>query len=287
MNAKSLCLIACLLLCAAAAAAEEDIIAAVLKGDLEAVKAILANDPDQVNATDKYGYTPLNWAATRAQWEIFRLLIDSGAKVNVVGADGGTTMHRACHYDRADMVALLIDKGCDIALQNQWGRAPLHVTARRGCLDVAHLLIARGADLNAVTNEGWTPLHVAYKSGQPGMVELLIAAGADTDALDKEGMRPRNHAFERPQWIAFDPADFDQYTGYYSFGGDFGVEVWREGDKFFLCEFSIDRIYPTGPDEFFCVQEPWKVVFGRNEAGEVASIDLDFLRRTVRAQKVR
>ena len=147
--------------------------------------------------------------------------------------------------------------------------------------------IARGADLNAVTNEGWTPLHVAYKSGQPGMVDLLIAAGADTDALDKEGMRPRNHAFERPQWIAFDPADFDQYTGHYSFGGDFGVDVWREGDKFFLCEFSIDRIYPTGPDEFFCVQEPWKVVFGRDEAGEVATIDLHFLRRTVRAQKVR
>ena len=56
--------------------ADDSIHDAVRTGDIKSVRAILEKDPTQLNALDSYLYTPLDWAATVAEWEIFRLLIE-------------------------------------------------------------------------------------------------------------------------------------------------------------------------------------------------------------------
>ena len=53
-----------------------------------------------------------------------------------------------------------------------------------------------------------------------------------------------------------------------------------------LMEFAPDGMIPVALDTFFCVREPWKVVFHRDGERNVSGMDVDFLRRTVSARKV-
>ena len=110
-----------------------DIFETARQGRLDRVQAIIEADPNAVSARDESRYTALHWAAIRAQWEVFQLLVESGSDPNAVGGDGGTPLHWAAHHDRVDMVRLLVERGSDVMLPNQWGRTPLHTAARRGC----------------------------------------------------------------------------------------------------------------------------------------------------------
>ncbi len=183
------------------------------------------------------------------------------------------------------MVQLLLDAGADITIQNQWGRAALHVAARRGHEGVARLLLERGADPRAATREGWSPLHVAYRSGHPRLVEVLLAAGADPQQRDTSGALPEDHAFRRPDPVAIDPDRLYQYQGLYDAGDDFHFKVWVEDGVLRLEDFSADDLYATGPDAFYCREEPWSVTFLRDAAGAVDEIEVEFLRRSVRGKK--
>jgi hypothetical protein len=262
-----------------------DIFEAARRGDEHAARKLLEKEPSLSQARDRMGYTPLDWAAVRGHWIIFRHLLDAGAPVNNIGGDGGTPMHRVCHHDRPDIIRLLIDNGADIAVSNQWGRVPLHVVARRGGLESAKVLLAVGADLNATTKEGWTPLHVAYMAGQPEMVEFLLAKGADPDKKDTKGKSPEAYAFTRPAAIRLEPQQLDEYIGHYDLGHGFSFKIWREDDGLHIREFAPDGLYPIGDDEFYCVQEPWRVTFRRDEEGTITAVDVAFLRSTVRGQR--
>ena len=263
-----------------------DLVDAAKRGDDNAVRRILERDPAAVRATDAEGYTALHWAGIRANWRIFADLVAAGAPVDAVGGDGGTPLHWACHHDRADMVQLLLDAGAGLEVHNRWGRTPLHVAARRGCRSVAELLLARGADPNAATAEGWTPLHVASRSGQPELVALLLKHGADPERRDDQGLRSDDVALTRPSPVPLDTGRFDEYVGLYDLGGGSTVKIWREDGTLRIREFAPDRLDPIAPDVFFCRQEPWRVTFVRGSEGQIAAVELQYLRRTVRAERL-
>lgn len=257
------------------------------KGDIKTLESLLSQDSSLLNVLDNYKYTPLDWAATLAQWDAVRLLLDRGADTRNIGWDGGTVLHRACHYDNAEIVELLIERGADLKVQNQWGRTALHAAARRNCLKAVRLLIEKGADPNPTTKEGWTPLHVAAKSGHMDMMELLVSLGAKKDVQDKDGKIPSEYIFQRPAEIQIDPDKFDEYIGRYSTDSGFAVIVWEKAGRLFITDFGYDEIYSIGKDDFYCRHEPWKVTFFRNEDGEVNGMELAFLRRTQRLKKIK
>jgi len=183
------------------------------------------------------------------------------------------------------MVRLLLDAGADLSIRNQWGRTALHVAARRGHEGVARLLLERGADPRAATREGWSPLHVAYRSGHPRVVEVLLAAGADPQQPDTSGALPAEHAFRRPDAASIDPDRLYEYQGLYDAGDDFHFKVWVENGVLWLEDFSADELYSTGPDAFYCREEPWSVTFLRDANGAVDEIEVQFLRRSVRGTR--
>lgn len=270
---------------AGAPASADDIILAAKSGRPEAVQSFLEEDPTQVNATGAMGYTPLHWAAVRGHWSVFELLLEAGAPVNAVGSDGGTPLHWACHHDRPEMIEQLLDREADPGIHNRWGRTPLHVAARRNCVAVATLLLERGADPNAVTAEGWTPLHVASMSGNPEMVALLQSGGASRAIEDQEGMVAEDYERDRPEAVEIPRRRLDDYVGEYDLGEYARATVWRVGSRLMFMEFAPDELYPIGEDAFYCRQEPWKVEFSRDEAGVVAGIEIQFLRRTVGGER--
>ena len=73
---------------------------------------------------EKWGWTPLHWAARAGKIEIVRMLIDAGANVNVQTNGGSTPLHEAVRYGSVEIVRMLIDAGADVNLQDEDGKLP-------------------------------------------------------------------------------------------------------------------------------------------------------------------
>jgi hypothetical protein len=258
-----------------------EILQAAKDGRLDRVEVLVAADPALVDATDAQGYTALRWAGIRGHGQVLRFLLEAGSDPNSLGEDGGTPLHGAAHHDDADGMRLLLEAGGDVHLSNRWGRTPLHVAARRGCLEVARVLLDAGANPNAVTNEGWSTLNDAYRGGHPELVQLLLGRGADPDLRDTSGLIPGAVTLVRPPPFPRSRRELDQYVGRYEMGGGAGFDVWRVGDDLRLQEHAPDDLIPVAPDTFYCHQEPWRVVFHRDLAGDVSRIEVAFQRQTV------
>ncbi|MDE0092005.1 MAG: ankyrin repeat domain-containing protein [Oligoflexia bacterium] len=102
----------------------KDLIEAGKKGDIAAVKSLLAKGAD-VNAKDKDKSTVLMWASLIGHTEIVRWLIQEKANVNLVNRWGSTALIRASLYVRLEIVKLLIKAGANVNVRNKGGQTAL------------------------------------------------------------------------------------------------------------------------------------------------------------------
>ena len=63
------------------------------------------------------------------------------------------------------------------------------------------------------------------------------------------------------------------------------MKVWLDEARLQLREIAPDDLVPVDEDEFLCRREPWRVRFLRDQTGAVSTIEVDFLRRTIRGEK--
>jgi len=92
---------------------------AVLYGDLEAVRLLLANGADP-NIHNEAGATPLMWAAADAHKT--RLLLEHGADVNARSDDGRTPLLIAAgQFGNDEVLRLLLDRGADLSARSPAG----------------------------------------------------------------------------------------------------------------------------------------------------------------------
>jgi len=99
---------------------ESPLMLAALKGNLDAVKALLARDAD----VNKPGWAPLHYAAsagTPRHTEIIALLLEKNAYIDAASPNGTTPLMMAAHYGSLASVQLLLDEGADPTLKNQLG----------------------------------------------------------------------------------------------------------------------------------------------------------------------
>jgi len=164
---------------------------AVTHGDLAAAKAFLAVGADP-NYEDNFLATPLNHAVHKDRGDLVVLLLDSGAKPNVVSF-GSTPLHIAVLHNRPDIVALLLDHKADVNARTKNGQlTPLDFAVMQRNLAMAQLLVEHGAELR---NPG--PLLVAATSGSSGIARLLLTSGADPNARDDDGTTALDIAVHR------------------------------------------------------------------------------------------
>ena len=166
---------------------EDEVFMAVAIGDRDRLGALLDAHPHLVNARNPDGDSLLLSAAYSGRKELFELLIEKGAGVNVFEASA---------LGLSDRVGEFL--GAEPSLANSYshdGWTPLHLASFFGRKEVASVLLAHGADVNARSRSTRfakenTPLHAAAANRQVALAELLLAHGADVNARDGSGYTP-------------------------------------------------------------------------------------------------
>jgi ankyrin repeat protein len=124
------------------------IVRAASAGDLDAVAALLAQDPELANARGLGASTPLHMAAWKGKGYVVGLLLEAGADVNAHNENthwGTTALHAAAHRNSKAICAQLIAAGADINAKNPDGITPLATTKAHNATAAAGLLRDHGA----------------------------------------------------------------------------------------------------------------------------------------------
>ena len=99
---------------------ESPLMMAAIKGNVEAVKALIARNAD----VNKTGWTPLHYAAsctTDDAAPMVALLLEHHAYIDAASPNGTTPLMMAAHYGSMESLQLLLDEGADPTLKNQLG----------------------------------------------------------------------------------------------------------------------------------------------------------------------
>jgi len=116
-----------------------------------------------VNYQDnKYGKSPLHYAAENSQTALFKLLLDRGSDPTLTTKDGSTALHSAVFSTKLETVKTLLESD--------------RVKSKKKEL------------MDSIDGQSRTAMHIAaFRSEEPDMVKLLIDHGADPKAKDKAG----------------------------------------------------------------------------------------------------
>jgi len=161
--------------------------AAIAKGDLLMVEALIHSNPNIVNIGGRPEMPPLLSAILRKKIDIARLLIEKGAKVNVTDSSLRTAVHLAVDRNLPELIPLLKEHGAKLNELDSVGWTPLHWAAAKDRVEVARALIDAGADLRVISKLGGSALHEAASSGSAKMIELLLEVGVDPNVIASDG----------------------------------------------------------------------------------------------------
>ncbi len=177
----------------AAPAAERSPIAdAAMRGDANAVRALLQQKAD-VNTPQADGATAIQWAAYRNDLTMADLLLGAGADVKAANRDGATPLNLAAINGSAPMIEKLLKAGADPNERQPHGETPLMFASRNGNVEAVRALLDHKADVNAKeTLRGTTALMWAAEQKHPEAIRELVRQGADVSAAgnpDTKGNR--------------------------------------------------------------------------------------------------
>ena len=178
-----------------AGAAPSEIADAAMKGNRDAVRALLQRKAD-LNAPQIDGTTALHWAVRVDDLDLADLLIRAGANVSAAKREGVKPLQLAAINGNAAMLDKLIKAGADPnAPFTEYGDTALMMAARTGKTEAVEALLETGAQVNAEGTWGGTSaLMWAAAERHAGAVKVLLDHGADVNARSKfvaGGERPR------------------------------------------------------------------------------------------------
>jgi len=137
--------------------------------------------------------------------ETVRLLLDSGADIEVTDEYRGPPLIDAAGGAQTNVVLLLLNRGANLHARDKYGHTALiaascecAVATMNSAYDVVKALIEKGSDVNAHSNDGTTALmNAAGGFGGSAIVKLLLDHGADPRTRDSKGNTALKYAMEQ------------------------------------------------------------------------------------------
>jgi ankyrin repeat protein len=142
------------------------------------VKLLLATEGIDVDLKDKYGRTPLLWAAANGHEAVVKLLLATeGIDVDLKDKYGRTPLSWAAANGHKAIIKLLLPKG-NARTEDTVGRTPLSFAAKNGHDAVAMALLRHDSiDPDQEDHYGSTPLSIAVRNSRIKIVNMLLATG--------------------------------------------------------------------------------------------------------------
>ena len=139
-----------------------------------------------VNIKNIYGHTPLiNAVKDIKDIQLVKLLIDTGADVNIIDETGITALgYSVSSKEDNNSIAitdLLLKSGAKVNRESTQATTALMRAAKSNNFNSVKLLLITGANINATNAANKTAINFAT---QPDVVQLLIDRGADYSIID-------------------------------------------------------------------------------------------------------
>ena len=193
------------------------------------IVSLLLKSGANPNESNMFGTTPLMAAASMANYDIVRELLEHKAAVDLRDTEGKTALMYAVTSTIDELidslihlrlvsstvklsdfltpamlvqlkpqfepqkelcVNYLVESGADIRSRDKKGITILSHAARTGNLNVVKNLVGHGADLHDRSSRGITPLYAAAINGHTDIAAFLIEQGADIDVRLNDGETP-------------------------------------------------------------------------------------------------
>lgn len=143
---------------------------------------------------------PLFAAARNGKLSFVKLLIDSGALLDVKISGVGTALFVASENKQMEVIEYLLEKGANIDAKISGAGTPLSIAAQKGHLNIVKYLLEKGARIDIKVDGVGTPLSIAASYGQLELAAYLLEQGADIHAQADGTNSPLIRAIEENQY---------------------------------------------------------------------------------------
>eukprot|EP01124_Arcella_intermedia_P006027 TRINITY_DN13531_c0_g7_i1.p1 TRINITY_DN13531_c0_g7~~TRINITY_DN13531_c0_g7_i1.p1 ORF type:complete len:496 (+),score=111.28 TRINITY_DN13531_c0_g7_i1:202-1488(+) len=200
------------------------------KGRLQMVQ-ILIQKSCLLSPVDEMNYTPLYYAALNQQYDVFKLLVDQGAKLfpdstSVIedwfysaeqgnegmikylleqnvdidsSRDDKTAFLLALNNGNVSCAKTLLEKNCNITLHLSGSNLLHYVSSAKHPESLQFVLNLNMFDINGLDDYGMNALHYASQYGKVNNVHLLLDAKCDIDMRSQSEMVPISYAVSYQQ----------------------------------------------------------------------------------------
>ncbi|MEC8043809.1 MAG: ankyrin repeat domain-containing protein [Verrucomicrobiota bacterium] len=130
-----------------------------------------------INANDRFGHTPMHYAAYKGNAEFFQFLLSKGGDPNARGRQNSTPLHSATWGRNKAVSKLLLEQGAEVDAKSNEGETPSMTAALRGEKELLEIFFALSADPHAKDIHGTNLLDLAAAGGHEAVFELLMDIG--------------------------------------------------------------------------------------------------------------
>ena len=167
---------------------------AIRTGNREIVQ-LLVKAGAPVNPSETSLWSPLTDATFGKHFDIMKLLIESGAKVDAPDHRGVTLLANSGFFDPT-VTTILLEAGADPNAADREGATALMKASGYGLKQTVKILIEHHADVNRKDVKGRTALMHGAAGRRADAIPILLENGADPNTRDSEGKSALDYADE-------------------------------------------------------------------------------------------
>jgi len=171
----------------------EELVKASANGDQGKLEELVTRSDCNVNGVFA-GHTALQAASQNGHLEVLRLLLRSGADLELEDKDGDRAVHHAAFGDEPGVMEVIAAAGADLNARNKRRQTALHIAVNKGHVGVVKTLLGLACHPSLQDSEGDTPLHDAISKKRDDMLALLLDQNADIMLTNNNGFNALHHA---------------------------------------------------------------------------------------------